>query len=617
MTKTFGALLLALLAALQAWAQPIEFTAEKWDLKDAEVKDYLGRRALHGPAVLKDATFENGVIEFDIASDHVRSFPGVRFRIQDADTHELVYFRPHRVGHFPDVVQYVPSFHGVDGWQLYNGEGYTAAATLPVNEWVHIKIEVMGAQARVFVGGAAQPALVINDLKHGNSRGGLALVSRREANGWISNFSYTNTNDLRFDPPPSVQPGLGVITEWSLSQLLRPMLVDPEKTPAAQGLKVEWQNVKAEPSGLLDIARYVKPFPSGDRCVFAKTILRAPAKEVRQIAFGYSDAVVVFLNGRPVFNGDSAYRQRDASFQGVIGLNDTVPLPLEKGDNELMLLVSDSFGGWGLMARDLSAKYQAPALKRVWEIAYKTRTPESAVYDPKRNVVYVSNFRNYGGEFISKLGLDGKILALEWVTGLERPTGVRIHNDKLCVVDRSGVLEIDIDAAKITKRIPIEGAGFVNDLTIHESGAIYASDSQKARIYKIENGKVETWFEGPTIQGSNGLLVEKGRLLVGSSGNASIVSIDLATKQTSTLVKLEGRAIMDGLVSDGRGGCLFSNYNGRIYHLAAGGDTTLLLDTTVQRRFTADFEYIPEKGLLIVPGLSDNRITAYSYSPKL
>lgn len=606
-------LLVAVLAASQIAAQPIEFTAEKWDLQNAEVKDHLGRRALRGSAALKGATFENGVIEFDLAADHGRSYPGVLFRVLDPDNYERVYLRPHRAGHYSDAIQYLPAFNGSDAWQLYNGDGFTAGVTLPVNEWVHVRIEVKGVQARVFVGGAPQPALVIRELRRGNSRGGLALLTPRDANAYFSNFSYTNSDDLKFDPPPSLYQALGVITNWSLSQPLRPAMVDFEKTPAAQGLAVEWRPATAEPAGLLDIARYVKPFASGASCIFAKTILRANQRETRQFAFGYSDSAAIFLNGRLVFRGSSAYRERDGSFLGVAGLYDSVYLPLEKGDNELMVLVSDQLGGWGLQFRDMSATYQHKSLTRVWEIAHKLRTPESAAYDAKRNVLYVSNFQNDGNESLAKVGLDGKILALDWVTGLQRPTGVRIHNDKVYVVERTGVAEIDIETARILRRFPIADPGLLNDLTIHESGAIYVSDSFRARILKIENGKVETWLEGPAIERPNGMLVEKGRLLVGCGASASIVVVDLATKQTSTLVKLEGSPIMDGLVSDGRGGYLFSDFTGRVYHATAAGEKTLLLETIGPQRRAADFEYIPEKGLLIIPGLADNRLTAYRY----
>jgi hypothetical protein len=60
---------------------------------------------------------------------------------------------------------------------------------------------------------------------------------------------------------------------------------------------------------------------------------------------------VVYLNGQPIFAGRDDYRSRDYRFLGSIGYWDTLFLPLVEGNNELIVAVSESFGGWGLMAR--------------------------------------------------------------------------------------------------------------------------------------------------------------------------------------------------------------------------------------------------------------------------
>jgi hypothetical protein len=70
------------------------------------------------------------------------------------------------------------------------------------------------------------------------------------------------------------------------------------------------------------------------------------------MALGYSDEVSVFLNGRILFEGKSAYRFRDPGFLGIMDVeNDAVYLPLRKGANELVLAVSEYFGGWGFICR--------------------------------------------------------------------------------------------------------------------------------------------------------------------------------------------------------------------------------------------------------------------------
>ena len=70
-------------------------------------------------------------------------------------------------------------------------------------------------------------------------------------------------------------------------------------------------------------------------------------------------------------------------------------------------------------------------------------------------------------------------------------------------------------------------------------------------------------------------------------------------------------SVMDGLAADGKGNYLVSDYNGRLFRISKSGETQLLLNTTALSRFCAAFEYIPEKHLLIIPTLEDNRLIGY------
>ena len=70
-----------------------------------------------------------------------------------------------------------------------------------------------------------------------------------------------------------------------------------------------------------------------------------------RLELGFSDRVVVYLNGRPVYRGDATYRARDYRFLGSIGYHDAVYLLLREGENQLVLGVAEDFGGWGIQAR--------------------------------------------------------------------------------------------------------------------------------------------------------------------------------------------------------------------------------------------------------------------------
>lgn len=128
--------LLALLVAQIANAETLDkvgFTLGVWDLERARVVEHLGRTALMGTAFLEGVDLENGVIEVDLAVRGDRSYPGVLFHVQSEQDYERMYLRPHRAGLYPDAIQYAPAFNGVTAWQLYHGEGYTAAVVIPEN----------------------------------------------------------------------------------------------------------------------------------------------------------------------------------------------------------------------------------------------------------------------------------------------------------------------------------------------------------------------------------------------------------------------------------------------------------------------------------------------------
>ena len=84
--------------------------------------------------------------------------------------------------------------------------------------------------------------------------------------------------------------------------------------------------------------------------VFAATTLPADKAGTLRIRFGYSDRVVAFLNGRPIYRGISQFASRDVRFLGAIGLFDELYVPVHAGDNELRFAVSEDFGGWGVVA---------------------------------------------------------------------------------------------------------------------------------------------------------------------------------------------------------------------------------------------------------------------------
>ena len=87
-------------------------------------------------------------------------------------------------------------------------------------------------------------------------------------------------------------------------------------------------------------------------CAVRTYNIESDRDQVRKLEIGYSDDVSIFLNGQILYGGRSALSFRDPGFLGIVNTeNDAVYLPLKKGNNELLLAVSELSGGWGFICR--------------------------------------------------------------------------------------------------------------------------------------------------------------------------------------------------------------------------------------------------------------------------
>ena len=355
--------------------QPLSIPADspRWDLQGkAQAVDYQGRKALlldGGAAVLKDFEMRDGVVDVDIATPASRGFFGIQFRIADEGANgEWVYLRQHKSG-LPDAMQYTPILHTGANWQIYSGPGFTGAVDIPKDVWFHLRLEVVGAQAKLYVKDMDKdkPALVMNDLKSGIQKGELALYVLTGAT-YFSNFEVRTTPDAAWERHlPPMPPG--TLTRWSLSPAYDALARNLERPlTAPESDAIHWQDVEAEPPGFVVLYRYrdaphprvtfatdfskrLDPQP-GMKVIYARTSIESERDQVKKLYIGYSDDVSVFLNGKILYRGRSAQNFRDPGFLGIMNPdNDAVYLPLKKGSNDLMLAVSELGGGWGFICR--------------------------------------------------------------------------------------------------------------------------------------------------------------------------------------------------------------------------------------------------------------------------
>jgi hypothetical protein len=322
-----------------------------------------GRDALRfgsGAAYHPARRFRDGTIEFDVAMSPRRTFVGVRFRAQSREVWEEVYLRPHK-SNLPDALQYAPAFAGGrSNWQLYHGPGDTAAATLAHGRWVHVKLVVKGRQAALFLGDHPAPALVMPRLGHEPAEGFIGFSALDASAERGKDFPSAISNvvirpgvaEFAFPEPPAAAMPPGVITSWEVSEAFAPG-AGPLITLPVEVVNGAWHQVAADPSGLVPLDRFVNLPATPERvAALARVTIRASEPAAVPFSFGYSDDASVFLNRRMLFSGVNGYSFNFPRRDGLITADHaTVSLPLRAGENELVLGVSDAFGGWGFVGR--------------------------------------------------------------------------------------------------------------------------------------------------------------------------------------------------------------------------------------------------------------------------
>lgn len=371
LTVIAAGLLLAALPVTGQQTLAVPADSARWDLQgEAKAAEYQGHKALlldGGAALLKDFEMRDSVIDVDVATSAKRGFFGIQFRLDgDGSNGEEVYLRQHKSG-LPDAMQYTPILNTGRNWQIYNGPGFTGAVDIPKDVWFHLRLEIVGARAKLYVQDMDKPALVMNDLKSGLQKGQVALFDLIGAT-YFSNFEIRMTPDAPWErhlpPMPS-----STLTKWSLSPSYDALGRNLERPlSSAESDAIHWQDVEAEPPGFVVLYRYreaphpmvtfqgdfskrLEPQP-GMKVLYARTTIESDRDQVKKLELGYSDDASVFLNGKILYRGRSAQGFRDPGFLGIINPeNDAVYLPLKKGRNELMLAVSELGGGWGFICR--------------------------------------------------------------------------------------------------------------------------------------------------------------------------------------------------------------------------------------------------------------------------
>jgi hypothetical protein len=366
--------LVATFASLPLVAEDIQFAGQMWDINSSNYKlEKDGDRDVlffeNSNVWLKGSDFANGEISFSMWLGAGRGFSGVMFHGQDNNNYDEFYIRHHLSGD-PDAVQYTPVFNGLSGWQLYAGKGYWGNTLFERGRWIDVRVLLNGKRAVLLMDG--RPVIKVPSLKFEKSSGLIGLKSRVSSvrvrdfkaeekhvdlipyfMGEIKTASAEVLLPSERDTGTALaqQKPLGLISEWNVSKLLASNVLEGNFNIADAALgDMNWQQLLVEENGAINIARLTGRTRQNN-LVLAKAKISASEAGYKTLNFGYSDRVRVYVNGILAYSGNNNWRSRDHRYLGTIGLFDSIPLNLQKGDNEIIMAVSEGFGGWGVMAQ--------------------------------------------------------------------------------------------------------------------------------------------------------------------------------------------------------------------------------------------------------------------------
>lgn len=259
-----------------------------------------------------------------------------------------------------------------------------------------------------------------------------------------------------------------------------------------------------------------------------------------------------------------------------------------------------------------SGHSQQHQLVKRWQTDSLLKVPESVLLDAANNLLYVSNIdgdaaQKDGKGSIGKLGLDGKIISVDWVSGLNAPKGMGLYKGNLYVADLGEVVVIDTKTGRISKHIPVEGATFLNDVTIDKKGIVYVSDTRKKKVHRIENGTASVILDSLSLKSPNGLLATGDNLYVLDAG--SMYKVENDKRLTKIADGME--ASTDGIENVKGNEFIVSCWIGAIYYINGDGSKQKLLDTQEQKINSADICYDSRSHTLYVPNFAKNTVTAY------
>ncbi|MGR3812415.1 hypothetical protein [Jiulongibacter sp. NS-SX5] len=355
MKNLFSGLLLLVLTPFITRGQSIEAIPANFEFKDGaaefiqEGKDKLLKVTSNEIVRIKDLSFTDGTISFDIKNLPKSFFVSLFFHEQNDMEKETVYLRiPRAVSHLNNnAIQYAPYFDGINLWDIY--PQYQAPAPLVIDGWNHMEYIIHGQRLRVFAN--SKKVLDIPKLEARSRTGSISF----DGGSLIKNIKieHNKVGDLPATEAPDLSDHeANYIREWAAT---KPMSIPKGHEVTADMLPSSaayTETIKAERLGLLNLTR--KFGRNSEReVVWLKSIITSNKDQNIELELGFSNEYWLFLDNKLTAIDKNLYvenMQKDPGGRLSIR-NGKAMLNLHEGRNELTIALANDFYGMGLMAR--------------------------------------------------------------------------------------------------------------------------------------------------------------------------------------------------------------------------------------------------------------------------
>jgi sugar lactone lactonase YvrE len=256
------------------------------------------------------------------------------------------------------------------------------------------------------------------------------------------------------------------------------------------------------------------------------------------------------------------------------------------------------------------------------------KTPESVLHDAQADAYLVSNINGVpsakdNNGFISRVSPDGTVAVLKWIEGgvkgvtLNAPKGLAVHGDTLYVSDIDCVRRFNRTSGAAAGETCVQGATFLNDVTVDSKGIVYVTDTgiridEKGAtptgtdaVYRVtSDGRAIPVIKTTELQRPNGIVAAPDGLIVVQFGGAEVFHLDGQGARHAIGTLPSGQ--LDGVVRLSDGTLLISSWEGKaVYRRSKAGTASPLMQNVSS---PADIGYDATRKRLLVPVFTEDRV---------